>query len=320
MRELVFLQKNKDSWVELENYLKGNESKNPDKLSTLYIKLNDDLSYARTFYPESNVVEYLNGLSVQLHKEIYKNKKENKRRIISFFTEELPDAMYQIRWHNLISLLVFALAIGIGWLSADIDANFSRLMMGDGYINNTLENIKDGKAMNIYGQTVEGLMFLQIGANNLYVLILYFLLGLIVGLGALAFLFRFGIFIGSFFQFMYMEGVFAETMVALWIHGVIEIACAIIATGAGTKWGMSFIFPGTYTRKDAFLRASKDAFKVLFGLVPLIILAAFIESYITRHYDLNLAISLAIIVCSLLFIFTYIIYYPYKRAVNKKLS
>lgn len=312
MRELIFLQKNEENWTELEEFLKGAGPKDPDKLSSLYIKLNDDLSYARTFYPESNIIEYLNGLSVQLHKEIYKNKKVSGNRFIEFFKIDFPKSMYHIRWYNFITLISFVLALGIGWLSASIDSNFTRLMMGNAYVENTLENIASGKAMNIYGQTVEGIMFFQIAANNLYVLILYFLLGLIFGLGSIAMLFRFGIVIGSFFQFMYAEGVFAETMIALWMHGVIEITCAIVASAAGAKWGMSYIFPGTYTRAESFNIASKQTFKTLLGLLPLIILAALIESFITRHYTFSIPLSILIILLSLTFVIFYLVYYPYK--------
>lgn len=318
MRELIFLQRNEKNWTELEEFLKGDGPKDPDKLSSLYIKLNDDLSYARTFYPESNIIDYLNGLSVQLHKEIYKNKKVSRNRFIEFFKTDFPESIYHLRWYNLITLVSFLLSIGIGWLSASIDTNFTRLMMGNAYVETTLENIANGKAMNIYGQTVEGVMFFQIAANNLYVLILYFLLGLIFGLGSIAMLFRFGIVIGSFFQFMYTEGVFAETMIALWMHGVIEITCAIVASAAGARWGMSYIFPGTYTRGESFNIASKQAFKTLLGLLPLIVIAAFIESYITRHYTFNIPLSLLIIVLTLLFVAFYLVYYPYKLIISKE--
>lgn len=320
MRELIFLQKYKDRWLDLENLLKANGPKDPDRLSSLYIQLNDDLSYARTYYPESNVVEYLNGLSVQLHKEIYKNKKEDKGRIKRFFLEEIPDIIFKMKSYNLITLFIFILGITLGWVSANIDSSFTRMMMGNEYIDLTLKNIESGKAMNIYGKVVEGEMFYFIAANNLYVVVLYFLLGLILGLGALIMLFRFGIYIGSFFQFMYMQDVLGETMTAMWIHGVIEITCAVIGTAAGTKWGMSYIFPGTYSRSDAFKIASKECFKVLIGLLPLIIIAAFIESFITRHYDYSYALSISIIFTTFMAILYYFVIYPYQRHLAQKLE
>lgn len=312
VRELVFLQKNKNKWVELEAMLQVSGPKDPDKLSALYIQLNDDLSYARTYYPQSNVVTYLNDLSVQLHKEIYRNKKEDKKRIWTFFKKEFPLALHQQKNYNLITLIVFLLALILGWISAEIDGNFTRMMMGNNYVDQTLENIAGGKAMNIYGQSSEGKMFLQIGLNNLYVVVLYFLMGIVGGLGALALLFRFGIFIGSFFQFMYLQDVFAETMLAMWIHGVIEIACALIGTAAGTRWGMSIIFPKTYSRSYSFMKAGRESFKVLVGLLPFIVVAAFIESYITRYYDQNIWVSIAIILLTFLFILYYFVLYPYQ--------
>lgn len=319
MRELIFLQRHENKWRDLEKMLLMPGKKDPDKLSELYIQLNDDLSYARTFYPESNTVKYLNDLSVQLHKEIYQNKREKGSRIRRFFTEELPDIMVKQNTYMAITAAVFLLAILLGWISAANDLTYTRLVMGDEYVDQTLENIRSGKAMNIYGQTAEGAMFLGIAFNNLYVTIMYFLLGLVAGLGALAFLFRFGMYLGSFFQLMYSQGVLGETMLAIWIHGVIEISCILIACAAGTRWGMSLVFPGTYSRSSSFTMASRDMFKVLFGILPLIVLAAFIEGIVTRHYDENIFISIAIILLTLAFILFYFVIYPLSRR-NKALK
>ena len=313
MRELIFLQKHEERWQNLEKMLQRPGRKDPDRLSELYIQVNDDLSYARTFYPESNTVKYLNDLSVQLHKEIYQNRREKGSRIKTFFTRELPDIMARQSTYMGISTFVFMLAILLGWISAANDLTYTRLMMGDQYVDQTLQNIQDGKAMNIYGMSPEGAMFLQIAANNLYVTIMYFLMGLLGGIGALALLFRFGLYIGSFFQLMYAHNVFAETMLAIWVHGVIEIACILIACAAGTRWGMSIIFPGTYSRSVSFTQTSRDMFKVLFGLLPLIVMAAFIEGFITRHYNENLFISIAIIVLTFGFILFYFVIYPLSR-------
>src|ERR1035437_3973826 len=56
----------------------------------------------------------------------------------------------------------------------------------------------------------------------------------------------------------------------------------VIASCAGLILGFGFLFPGTYTRKQSFLRAAKDAMKICISLVPIFIVAAFFESYITH--------------------------------------
>jgi len=78
MREPAFLRRNKDKWLEYEKTLSSGYHGNldPDHLAELYVQLTDDLSYARTFYPQSKTVKYLNGLAARTHLAIYKNKKD----------------------------------------------------------------------------------------------------------------------------------------------------------------------------------------------------------------------------------------------------
>ena len=107
MKEALFVKRNAKKW---ENYEKlGKVS--ADNLAEKFIELTDDLSYSKTFYPNSNTTNYLNGLTSAFHQSIYKNKKENKSRFITFWKTELPILFYQSRKQFLYSflfLLVFS--------------------------------------------------------------------------------------------------------------------------------------------------------------------------------------------------------------------
>ena len=63
MREASFVKRNKKKWLLFENVLDKKEQVSPDKLSDLYIEITDDLSYAKTFYPQSNTAQYLNSVA-----------------------------------------------------------------------------------------------------------------------------------------------------------------------------------------------------------------------------------------------------------------
>ncbi|WP_343031474.1 hypothetical protein [Xanthovirga aplysinae] len=78
-----------------------------DELSELFIQLTNDLSYAQTFYPDSQTTVYLNQLSAKIHQRIYKNKKEEGNRFFSFWKEEFPTlfAKFQPQLLTLFSFL-----------------------------------------------------------------------------------------------------------------------------------------------------------------------------------------------------------------------
>ena len=118
MREVSFLKKNAEKWKEVESFLASKENVNPDKLADLFIQLTDDLSYSRTFYPDSKTTQYLNSLTAKVHQSIYKSKKERKERFIRFWKYEAPLLFYKHRMEIIISFSIFFLAMLIGVVSS----------------------------------------------------------------------------------------------------------------------------------------------------------------------------------------------------------
>lgn len=310
MREIVFLNKYKEKWDTLDKDLSGNKRISADELSDLFIQLTDDLSYARTFYPESKVTQYLNDLSVKVHREIYRNKKENRSRFIAFWATEVPLVIAKHHRNLLVSFVTFCVAFFLGWLSAAKDSDYTSLMLSPEYVSQTLQNIEDKKPMDIYGSMEEMPMFLYIAVNNIWVSFLYFIFGFAFSVGSLFFLFREGLRIGAFFHLFYKHDVLADAMTSVWIHGTIEISIIIVACAAGITLGNSIVFPGTYKRSVSLMNGMKDGLKILVSLVPCFILAALLEGFVTRHYNASVFVSVSIILCSLAFVIWYFVSYP----------
>ena len=151
MRETSFIKQNKEKWKEFEQILE-NKNKDPDKLNELFIQITDDLSYSRTFYPNRSVRVYLNNLAQRIFTSIYKNKKSRKNHFVHFWAETLPQLIYESRKEFRLSLIIFILAFLIGIFSSAMDPDFARVILGDDYIDMTLENIQSGDPMNVYKQ------------------------------------------------------------------------------------------------------------------------------------------------------------------------
>ena len=111
MKESYFIKKNEYVWQTFEKYLNGRIKLTPDELAGYYIRLTDDLSYARTFYPNSNLIEYLNNLSAKAHTSIYGTKKEKKGRFVQFWKTEVPLAVAENHRQLLYSLIIFGISI-----------------------------------------------------------------------------------------------------------------------------------------------------------------------------------------------------------------
>ena len=312
MREAAFIQRNQAKWQRLEQVIQGLDGLDGDEASSLYIELNDDLSYARTFYPKSTIPFYLNGLAVRLHQHIYRNQRTPRGRFLRFWREEVPLAMAATRRQFVLSVVVFGLAMLIGAVSAAHDERFVRLILGDAYVDMTLENIQKGQPMAVYGGQDEGSMFLGITINNVRVSLLCFAAGLFLSFGTGLLLLYNGIMVGAFQYFFHQQGVLRESLLTIWVHGALEIPAIVIAGAAGFALGNGFLFPGTYTRSESFRHGARTGLKVVMGLVPVFILAGFLESFVTRHaLDMPPALTVSIIALSTTFVVWYFIILPF---------
>lgn len=317
MREAAFVKQSRDKWQKIDNQTRDKEIP-AETLADNFIELTDDLSYARTFYPKSQTVRYLNQLTGRYFINIYKYKKKDKGRFFRFWREELPLIMYKHRKKMLYSFLFMFVSAMLGVFSLQQDSKFAYMIMGHSYINQTIENIEKGDPMAVYKGIDEEPMFFMISTNNIKVAFLAFILGIFWSVGTVMVLFQNGVMLGVFQYFFYTKGLLATSAVSIWLHGTLEISAIIIAGGAGLVLGNSLLFPGSYKRLYSLQKAAKDAVKIVLGLIPVFIVAAFIESYLTRLTEMPIYFNLTIIGLSALFIIWYFFYYPY--LINKKIN
>ncbi|MCH7402313.1 stage II sporulation protein M [Belliella kenyensis] len=317
MREATFIKRNKDKWTKFENVLNNNVQYTPSELGDLYIEVTDDLSYAQTFYADSNTHIYLNQLASKAHQKIYKTKKESQGRFRKFYLEEFPAMFYQYLPQLAVAFGTFMLFTLVGVYSAATDGAFVRSILGDSYVNMTLENISKGDPMAVYKDMNKVDMFLGITVNNIRVALTAFSLGVLLSVGTLFVLMRNAIMLGSFQYFFYDQGLFWESARTIWIHGTIEISVIIIAGCAGIVLGNSILFPGTYSRLVSFQRGAKAGLKILISTIPFFIIAGFLEGFITRITDFPDIFNIAIITSSLFLIIYYYVILPIKLHKNQ---
>jgi uncharacterized membrane protein SpoIIM required for sporulation len=213
--------------------------------------------------------------------------------------------MYYARMQLLWSFLFFALSVSIGILSSHEDGEFVRRILGDHYIDMTIANIEKGDPMAVYKKANEMDMFMGITLNNLLVAVRTFILGFFAGIGSLASLLSNGIMLGSFQYFFIERGLFVESFLTIWQHGTLEISAIIISGAAGLVLARGLILPRSYSRTQALVMSARRGVKIMIGITPVFVIAAFIEGYITRYTEMpDLVKILVIVLSSLLFLAT----------------
>lgn len=325
MKETSFIEQNKDKWHRFEK-LYASKSNDPEELSDLYMDITDDLSYAQTFYKRRTVRVYLNQLAQKVFTGVHKQKGDSLKRFFTVWTTSLPLEIYRSRKNLLFALIAFLIYSTIGAVTTYMDPDFPRIVMGDGYVDMTLENIQNGNPLAVYETT--GMfgddqlgMFISITTNNLKVAFLTFFVGFFFTVGTHMLLFYNGVMLGAFQYFFHTKGLLITSFLGIWIHGAFEISAIVLAGGAGITAGNGLLFPGSYTRLQSLQLSTKRGLKIMMSLVPFIIAAGFLESYVTMNYQdfPNWSKWMLILLCFAIILFFYVFYPMYVARKNPHL-
>lgn len=316
VREALFIKKNKDRWLKNQDQL----SDSPDEMATAFIQTVDDLAYAKTFYTNSKTEAYLNKEAAKIYLNIYKNRKEDSNRLISFWKTDLPLTIAKHYKSVLFSLVLFVVFFIIGFYVSQKEPSLAITMFGEKYVNTTQSNIESGNPFGIYESGNPLLSWLGIMINNIKVAFLFFVSGILCGLPTIYKLAQTGTMIGVFDQMFASHGLGIKFWLVVFVHGTLEITAIIIASAAGFVLGKSYLFPGTKKRIDAFREGAKDGVIIMIGIVPAFIVAAFFEGLITRLYNDASWLTTFVTTASAVFVVWYFIIYPYRLFHLSKLS
>jgi uncharacterized membrane protein SpoIIM required for sporulation len=66
-------------------------------------------------------------------------------------------------------------------------------------------------------------------------------------------------------------------------HGALELPAIFLAGGAGFLLARALLFPGPHRRQDAFKLYGMQAAQLVFGIVPMLVIAGLIEGFFSPH-------------------------------------
>ncbi len=306
MREGAFIQKNKDRWEQTAQ----SGFDDPDDMAAEFIRLTDDLAYAKTFYPHSKVTRYINTLAARIYLRIYQSRKEESNRILKFWVRDVPLTISKHHPVILFCFLIFALFFCVGFFSSMQDEAFVRQMLGDGYVDGTEQNIEAGNPFGVYQSGSSFLMWCGFMINNIMVSLMYFVRGILFCFLTIIALVKESVRVGAFEYMFYAKGLGGQAVITILLHGLLELTAIIISCAAGVVLGKSVLFTGTVSRLDSLRQGVKDGVTIIVGLMPVFGVAAFFEGFVTRHYRMPVYLSGTLLSLSGAFVIWYFIIYP----------
>ncbi len=285
MKETSFIEQNKEKWKRFQE-LAARKEGNPEEIADLYSDITDDLSYAQTFYNRRTVRVYLNQIAQGIHNLVHKERSESFKKFLTVWRVSLPIEIYRSRKHLLFALCIFVFWAILGAITTHFNPDFPRVIMGDGYVDMTIENIAKGNPLQVYEDDNQLSMFLDISLNNIKVAFYSFIFGVFFTIGTHIIIFKNGVMLGAFQYFFHLKGVLLTSFLGIWIHGAFEISALVIAGGAGITLGNGWLFPGSYTRLQSLQLSARRGLKIMMSMVPFLFVAGFLESYVTHNYQL----------------------------------
>lgn len=317
MRESKFIAQNRDKWKKYEEGIR-NDSLPAEEMERAFIELNDDLAFARTFYKNRAVRLFLNNLLAPVYIRIYKVRKWNWASVRDFFANDAPLMNYQARYYMLVSFIIVVIGVAIGFMGTRHNMEFASTVLSEDYVRTTEYNISRGDPLAIYKYEDPGDMFKSIALNNLLVALRFFMFGALFCVGTMYLLLINGIVLGAFTYLFTSKGLTADYLLTVYQHGTLEMLSMVVEGAAGIMMGAGFLFPGTKSRLRSIQDAGKKSILMFLVCVPIIIIAAFIESYLTRFTEIPDVLRTGVIVLSLIFMLSYFVILPQIRFRGRK--
>jgi uncharacterized membrane protein SpoIIM required for sporulation len=283
LKEDQFININSDTWKELEALstiinkkgVKKLSSKDVKKFLHIFRAISHHLAYARTHYPKSSIVTYLNSLLNKCHSHVYAVKKISPGNLLKYITYDFPRLLKEYKWFIMCSFSCFAIGVLLSMILVLINVNNASMFLPQDLIT----SVKSGNTGG--GEWNYPLMSSYIMVNNITLSLKAFVLGITLGIGTIYVLFFNGAVLGTLTALIYIYGNPMKYWSLILPHGIIELTAIFISGAAGLIIAKSLLMPGEYSRQHALINGAKQSISLIIGVIFMLVISGIIEGFFT---------------------------------------
>jgi uncharacterized membrane protein SpoIIM required for sporulation len=297
MKQQTFEQQHDAVWQKIEASLeKPAQGDNSKILAEHYMLLCQHLALAKERLYDAALVERLNNLVLGVYRELYRYRAETRLNFYAFFKRDFPLAIYRHRYFILVSFLVMVLPglIAGTWTYLDEDAVYSVL---DASQVREVERMYDPEARKLGREREADTDIFMFGfyiKNNISVAFRCFAGGMVIGIGTLLVLFFNGMFMGSIAGHLTRLD-YVDTFYPFVVgHGSFELTAIVFSGAAGLRLGYAILHPGQSSRLDSLRNAGRDVVPMLYGIVLMLVIAAFLEAFWSSSTSLTIEVKYSV--------------------------
>ena len=280
-----WLARQEPQWQQLERLLQKAEKqglknltgREVQNLSGLYRLVAADLARARARQIGPGVTDQLKNLTLRGYSQIYQGgRRPAWRSVWEFVGWGFPTVVQETWGFTVLATLIFLIGGGMGWWYTWQDPAFMNLVIPPGIID-----IVQDKGQLWVGSIVgrEPLASSNIMQNNISVTFTTFAGGLGAGILTLYILWVNGLHIAAIATLVGQNKLAYPFWAFVFPHGALELPAIFLAGGAGLLLARAVVFPGQYHRMSALKIYGGQAIQLMFGVVPMLLIAGAIEGF-----------------------------------------
>ncbi|MDY6993295.1 MAG: stage II sporulation protein M [Pseudomonadota bacterium] len=285
MKQTAFEHQHRQQWQQLTDWLDALDKRNtPQKLSTfpqLYRQVCQHLALAQDRHYSSALTEQLNSLALRGHQHLYRTPNLIITPWLYFLSVQFPQCVRKEKYFIGLSGIFFGVALLVMFFGVQMQPTLINYFIEPNEVK-MLESMYHPEATHLgreRGSESDFLMFGFYIYNNISIGFQTFASGLLLGLGSLFFLVVNGLYIGCVAGHLTYIGYSEPFFAFVAGHSALELTAIVFAGGAGLKLGWSLIRPGTLRRQHALRRAAIESIQLIYGVITMLGVAAFIEAF-----------------------------------------
>ncbi len=283
MKQRTFESSHQQQWEILEDWLdkldKRQSQKNFAQFPQLYRQVCQHLALAQDRHYSPHLVKRLNRLVLGGHQHLYQTQTRLIAKIIHFIRVDFPQRVRQESRLVGLSSLLFFCSLLLMFLSVQINPDLVYSLMDAEQVVE-MEAMYQPKAVD-YNRDAESdfLMFGFYIRNNISIGFQTFASGILFGVGTLFFLIFNGLYIGCVAGHLTHIGYTVPFYSFVVGHSALELSAIVLAGAAGLKLGLALIAPGRLSRLQALRQAAAHSIQLIYGVIIMLLLAAFLEAF-----------------------------------------
>ncbi|QLE50736.1 stage II sporulation protein M [Nostoc sp. C057] len=292
-----WIARREPNWQRLDALLKQIEKKGLKslraaeirELASLYRSVAADLARARTQQIGNTLIQSLQSLTTRAYTQIYQgSRRQEWQAILEFYKWGLPDVVQKTFAYIAVATALFLLGTLVAWWYSWQNPSFMALIVPESLITKVRDEHKLWMG-SIVG--VEPLASSSITINNLSVSFGAVAGGITVGLYTAYLMIFNGLLIGAVGTLVGQNNLAYPFWAFVFPHGSLELPAIFFAGGAGFLLARAILFPGKYRRGDALKFYGSQAVQLVFGIVPMLIIAGTIEGFFSPNPSIPDAIK-----------------------------